>query len=88
MSAHLPGVMLPISWSMRKQVATLIVTYWIALMGSSPSLMAQRTMWSRWPSLMSVSGCVSSEIRQAKRSSILLSSTALMMTGISCQALP
>ena len=54
MSAHLPGAIEPSSWSSWKHWAQLIVTIWIAVIGSTPKETARRTMWSRWPSLTRV----------------------------------
>ena len=45
--AHLPGVMLPISSCRWKFSAGLMVTIWMAVMGSTPSETAIRTLLSR-----------------------------------------
>ena len=76
MSAHLPGVMDPRSWSIWKHCAVLMVTICTAVIGSMPHCTAVRRMWSRWPSATNVCGCVSSDTRQAKRVSTLPSETA------------
>ena len=60
MSAHLPGVMEPMSSPTPKYVAALMVHIWMATTGSSPSLTASRRTRSMWPSATMVCGWESS----------------------------
>ncbi len=88
MSAHLPGVIEPMSWSSWKHCAQLMVTIWMAVIASIPRLTAVRTMWSRCPSLTRVCGCASSDTSIAKRESTSCSVMALASVGRSFQAEP
>ena len=68
--------------------AALTVAIWIATSGSIPAAIAVRTAWLRWPTVASVSGCMSSVTSSAWRESTPSSSSTGASFSTSCHAEP